>query len=254
MQSKNRDVRKFNLPQQLIPLGILFIAALVALIVVRHFLVPPTFGEYGHYRATAIDDNLDKTVYYAGFSICADCHDDISDMKAGSNHHGVSCEVCHGPAAKHIEDPTEFTPEAPRSRGFCPLCHEYDPARPSGFPQIIEINHNPGQACITCHNPHEPVPPHTPEECNACHRDIANQKSVSHHATLKCTKCHQVPQQHLIDPQSALAQKPKARTLCGQCHAKGADSPKTIPRIDMDRHGERYLCWDCHYPHHPEAL
>ena len=29
-------------------------------------------------------------------------------------------------------------------------------------------------------------------------------------------------------------------------------SDKEIPRVDMATHGERYVCWQCHYPHSPE--
>jgi hypothetical protein len=24
---------------------------------------------------------------------------------------------------------------------------------------------------------------------------------------------------------------------------------KGVPTIDMDTHGEKYVCWQCHYPH-----
>jgi hypothetical protein len=43
------------------------------------------------------------------------------------------------------------------------------------------------------------------------------------------------------------------KEFCGTCHARGADSPPEIPRIDLATHGGTYLCWQCHYPHHPEA-
>jgi ribosomal protein S27AE len=29
--------------------------------------------------------------------------------------------------------------------------------------------------------------------------------------------------------------------------------PPEIPRVEMRTHGERYLCWQCHYPHFPES-
>jgi hypothetical protein len=253
MQSKNRSTRDFKFPQQLIPLSILFVIGIAALVVVRHFLVPPTFGEYGHYRAASIEDNMARPTVYAGYTVCGDCHDDILALKSHSNHRGVACEVCHGPGGKHVEDPSAFPLEAPRQRGLCPLCHGYDPARPTGFPQIIPAMHNTGQACITCHNPHDPTLPHAPGECSACHRNISNQKAVSHHASLNCTTCHKVPQDHWVNPLTIIAQKPTDRALCGTCHAEDADSPKTIPRVAMETHGGRYLCWDCHYPHSPEA-
>jgi hypothetical protein len=244
---------KNSFPQQLIPLGILFVIALAGLLLARYFLVPPTFGEIGHYRAASIAENAAHEVVYAGQGACFDCHDDVVELKSRSNHQGVSCEVCHGPGAQHIEDPTEITPEAPRKRGFCPLCHGFDPARPSGFPQILPVMHNPGQPCISCHDPHNPLLPHAPEECSACHRDIANKKTVSHHASVPCRTCHEVSPEHLVNPRFAAAQKPREKAVCGQCHAEDAESSAEIPRISLEDHGGRYLCWECHYPHYPEA-
>jgi ribosomal protein S27AE len=132
------------------------------------------------------------------------------------------------------------------------LCHGYNPSRPTGFPQIDPVTHNPLKPCISCHNPHAPEPPHTPEECGACHGQIARTKAVSHHADLPCTRCHETNQQHKIAPLTSRPTKPVARAFCGQCHAPDAKSDKDIPRVDMASHGERYVCWQCHYPHSPE--
>jgi hypothetical protein len=246
-------LRRTKLPQQVISLIILFAVLIAGLIVARILLVPKSFGEYGHYRADAVDEIKTQKVNYAGELICNECHDDIVDMKARSNHRNVACEACHGPAAAHVEAPDEFIPAAPRGRGYCPLCHGYDPSRPTGFPQIITELHNPGKACMTCHNPHDPLLPHTPEECSACHREIANTKRISPHESLECTTCHEVPKEHLAAPRFSLAKKPRDREFCGNCHDRGANSPREIPRIDLRTHNERYMCWDCHYPHHPEA-
>ncbi len=219
----------------------------------RILFVPESFGELGHYRARSIDENAAHDISYAGYQVCYDCHDDVADEKAQSNHRSLSCEVCHGPAADHAEAPDEVLPEIPRSRDFCTLCHGYNAARPTGFPQIIPDQHNPGKPCLRCHEPHTPEPPHTPEKCSACHREIANVKAVSHHASLECTRCHEVPPEHLSAPRSARPKKPSTREFCGECHARGADSPREIPRIDLAEHGQRYMCWECHYPHSPEA-
>lgn len=238
---------------QLVPLGIIFALAIAALVIGRQLFVPDSFGKYGHYRAAAVDDEIQLDLAYAGREACAECHEDVVETKSESRHAGVACEACHGPAAKHIEAPDEFTPQAPRGRDYCPLCHGYNPARPTGFPQILPMMHNPGKPCMTCHEPHNPTTPRTPEDCSACHRGIANTKLVSHHAGLECTQCHVVPAEHKNNPRVALAHKPEIRSTCGTCHAKGADSPKIIPRIDLASHNPRYKCWDCHYPHNPEA-
>jgi hypothetical protein len=237
----------------LIPLALIAAAIIVLFVVARSLLVPDTFGDYGHYRAASVDEIASLEIAYVGYETCADCHDDEFELKQQSNHRSVSCEACHGPGAKHIEDPDEYAPIAPRGRDFCPLCHGYNPSRPSGFPQIITELHNPGKSCMTCHDPHNPLLPHAPEECSACHRDIANIKIVSHHATLSCRTCHIVPDEHLANPKFVAAEKPAGKEQCGDCHDKEADTPRDVPKVDIDTHGGRYMCWECHYPHFPET-
>ena len=246
-------MNKLPVPQQIISLAIVFSVLIAMFIGARILLVPESFGEYGHYRADAVADNASKEINYAGYGACLDCHEDIFEQKENSNHDKVSCEACHGPAAKHVDAPDEFTPTAPRGRGYCPLCHGYNPSRPTGFPQILTTLHNPGRPCMTCHDPHNPLLPHKPEECSACHREISTEKRVSHHSTLACERCHEVPDQHTTTPRFARAEKPVKRNFCGECHAKGSGAPKEISKVDIETHGDRYLCWDCHYPHYPEA-
>lgn len=244
---------KIKIRQQVLSLLVILAIFITALITARIILIPKSFGKYGHYRADAADEIAARPINYAGYRACVECHSDIYELKLKSNHRGISCEVCHGPAAKHVEAPEDNLPTAPRERGLCPLCHGYNPSRPTGFPQITTELHNPGKPCMSCHNPHNPTTPHTPEDCSACHRSITAEKAVSPHASLPCARCHSVPQEHLINPRSATAEKPTTREFCGQCHSKEAGSPKEIPRIDLQTHGERYMCWDCHYPHSPEA-
>ena len=109
------------------------------------------------------------------------------------------------------------------------------------------------KACASCHEAHDPRTPETPKECSACHAEIARTKSVSHHVYVTCVKCHETPEDHKISPRVYRPNKPVSREFCGSCHAKGADASKDILRIDMETHGERYVCWQCHYPHLPEA-
>ena len=242
-----------QIPQQIISLGVLFSAALIIFVVARGFFVPPSFGQYGHYRAKSVDEIKERGIKYAGSEVCGDCHSEIYELKSKSYHKNVACEVCHGPAEKHAQDPGGSLPEIPHDRSQCAICHDYNLARPTGFPQIIASQHNPGKFCTQCHQPHNPMLPHTPEDCSACHREIASQKMVSPHASLECTRCHEVPPEHLTNPRAFEVKKPENKEFCGQCHARDANSPKEIPRVDIETHGGRYLCWDCHYPHNPEA-
>lgn len=240
------------MPQQLTRLLIVFAVLVSGLAVARHFLLPETFGERGHYRAAAVEALLEQPIEYAGREACALCHTEIAATHSGARHQTVACEVCHGPAAAHTEDPGGNPLPAPRERGYCPLCHGYNPSRPTGFPQIDPVIHNPLKPCISCHNPHQPEPPHVPEECSACHGEIARTKAVSHHVLLPCTRCHKTPVQHRVTPRLVRPDKPRSREFCGGCHAQGAPSPREIPRIDLETHSGRYLCWQCHYPHYPE--
>ena len=240
-------------PEQVKRLTVLVVVLLALLIVVSSILIPPDFGKYGHYRPAAVEEIASLDVHYAGHEVCAECHDDIAETKSNGYHKNVACEVCHGPAATHAEEPGSVEIRIPRGRGYCPLCHEYLPSRPTGFPQIVAASHNPLKPCFTCHNPHDPKPPETPKECEACHATIARTKSLSHHVNVPCTRCHEAPEAHKISPRENLPSKPTKREFCGGCHAEDAPSPKGIPRIDLSTHGERYVCWQCHYPHLPEA-
>ena len=238
------------MPQQVVRLLSVFLVALVGFVVMRYVLVPDTFGDIGHYRAAAIDSVVATEKKYAGHEECALCHGIIAETRLASNHSGVRCEACHGPAAAHVAAPMDISPDIPRERDFCTLCHEYNASRPTGFPQIDPVAHNPLISCISCHDPHAPEPPVTPEECSACHGQIARQKAVSHHASLPCTTCHQAPEQHKIDPLSVRPTKPDERAFCGACHAQGIDG---ITQIDLRSHNPSYVCWQCHYPHFPES-
>ncbi len=215
--------------------------------------VPKTFGQFGHYRGAAVAEAEARKIHYAGREACFQCHDDKGAQLKASYHRTLACEVCHGPAADHVAEPEAHHPVIPRKRGeACLYCHAYQSSRPTGFPQIIESTHNPMQPCIDCHNPHDPKPPATPSTCAACHAEIARTKDVSRHNRLECTTCHETPPEHLVNPRAAVPKKPSQREFCGRCHAQDAKSAADIPRVDLASHGGAYVCWQCHYPHHPE--
>jgi len=240
------------MPQQVTRLAVVFALVIAALLVAQHFLIPKTFGDLGHYRAASVGEIQNQQKMYAGRQECALCHTDVEAIRAVSNHQGVSCEVCHGAAANHVASPMEVKPPIDRERTLCTVCHAFNPSRPSGFPQIDPVAHNPTTPCVACHLPHAPEPPTIPGECSACHGQIARQKAVSHHATLPCTTCHVAPDEHKEAPRSVRPTKPTERAFCGACHSEPAMASSGIPQVDLGSHGERYLCWQCHYPHSPE--
>lgn len=240
-------------PEQVKRLLVILILVLVALTASRRLFVPQDFGTYGHYRTSAATEALAEPKRYAGHEACEVCHEAETGAKARGYHRNVSCEVCHGPSAPHAEDPSTPPARIPHERGFCPLCHEFQSSRPTGFPQILPISHNPMKPCAGCHDPHDPKPPHQPKECGGCHATIERTKGISHHVNIPCTRCHETPNGHKDDPRTFLATKPTTREFCGGCHAEGSVAEKEIPRVNLATHEPRYLCWQCHYPHLPEA-
>ncbi len=145
------------MPPQLKTLLPLFAIFVVLFLVVRHFLIPESFGEIGHYRANAIEEIGAHPVHYAGKAVCADCHDTEAELLKSDMHTSLSCEVCHGPNAKHAEDYEikQFLVKD-GSREFCGRCHSLNAARKIEVVNQIDINeHHPErEKCIDCHNPH----------------------------------------------------------------------------------------------------
>jgi hypothetical protein len=241
-----------RVPEQIRRIALVTGVALAAILSLRFVVLPREYFSTSRHRASTVERELAKPVSFAGMVACRECHEDVYETKDHSFHKGLGCETCHGPSKKHAEDPMTVKPYAPRDRKFCPVCHAYDPGRPTGFPQINPMSHNPRVACITCHNPHDPTPPETPRECSACHAQIAHAKAVSAHALLECTTCHTASEKHRLQPRSALPTKPQTREFCGTCHGEGTTS-SDAPKVDIGTHNAPYLCWQCHYPHLPEA-
>jgi hypothetical protein len=239
-----------RIPEQIIRLLVVFLVLAGGMLLLS-FLLPPTLTEDALYTKAANERESAKTIRHAGSDVCATCHDEYTVVKAGY-HRNLSCETCHGPSGEHAEDPMEKNPRMPRLREHCARCHTYDPSRPTGFPQISPAAHNPLKPCVGCHNPHDPRPPTVPHECKACHAEIARTKALSPHVLLDCTTCHAVPDAHRETPRLVASTIPGDRAFCGKCHGEDS-SVQNTPKIDLLVHGEKYLCWQCHYPHMPEV-
>jgi uncharacterized CHY-type Zn-finger protein len=134
----------------------LFVLAFLVFLVVRHYVVPQSFGQYGHYRGASIGEIAARPVKYAGHETCENCHTDVLDVKKAGKHAHVNCEACHGPLAKHADDPTGVTPVKPDTAVICARCHAASAAKPKGFPQVVPEDHSTGLPCETCHKPHSP--------------------------------------------------------------------------------------------------
>jgi hypothetical protein len=137
----------------LVRLAVVLLGGVFAFVALRWMAVPADFGKLGHYRPQAIDENRKQPPAHAGRQACVACHDDVA--KAGA-HAQVGCESCHGPLAKHAEDPAAAAPVKPDAVRLCARCHEADAAKPHGFPQVVTREHMGGAACGGCHQPHHP--------------------------------------------------------------------------------------------------
>ena len=137
----------------------LFAFGFVAFVILRQVLVPADFNleGYGFFRAGALDDVAARPIAYAGQAACVDCHTDIRDAKAGSGHAHLGCEACHGPLAKHVDDPMEVKPPTLNPRRLCLNCHLKMAGKYDDFPQVEPQEHAGDDACTSCHDPHHPM-------------------------------------------------------------------------------------------------
>jgi hypothetical protein len=169
------------MPQQIKRLISAFVLFIVLFLILRQVLKPDSFGELGHYRAKAIQENTVRELHYAGSEVCCTCHQDICTDKTSGHHAQLKCEVCHGPGLKHARSVEKFKgsqlPDSlllfkPVERKDCAICHRKNAARikilfdtidNTVIRQINVLEHNPMDTdtkaeykCIDCHNPHQP--------------------------------------------------------------------------------------------------
>lgn len=169
------------MPQHIKRLIIAFAVVFLLFLVMRQVLRPRSFGEFGHYRPQAIQENMMKEMHYAGSAKCSKCHDEMHNDKALGFHAQLKCEVCHGPGLKHVlfadlfkdgKLPDSLLLNKPDQRKDCAICHEENPARikilfdtidNTMIHQVNTLKHNPVDRstkesirCIECHNPHQP--------------------------------------------------------------------------------------------------
>jgi len=243
-----------KLPEQVVRLGAVIAVIVAVVLLLRFVILPESFFSAKPHQAAKVEREMAKPLHYAGAMSCRKCHEEQFTAKYGGAHRTIGCENCHGPSAAHAADKKTAKPPKPREREFCLGCHAYQSARPNGFPQVDPQKHKPKKRCVSCHDPHDPVPPETPQDCGGCHGRIERTKALSEHALLPCAECHQVAEQHMIRPRQALPTKPDSREFCGRCHAVESDDPAAAKaRIDMAGHGRSFLCWQCHYAHLPEG-
>lgn len=135
----------------------LFAVGAFLFLVVRAILIPAGFGDLGHFRSGAIDDNAARAPVHAGRRTCAECHAEEAREVRGDRHAHLSCEGCHGPLAAHAADPVAAPASRPAdSVPICSRCHAALGARPPDHPQVDVAEHAEGAECIDCHAQHAP--------------------------------------------------------------------------------------------------
>jgi len=147
----------FGHKEHLVRVAALFLAGIAVFLVLQAAMVPKGFGAYGHYRKGAIGDNGARPLAHAGRDACIECHSDVWDVLQKGKHGHVRCEGCHGPLARHAEDPTAGKAVKPDPKVLCARCHQESVARPAGFPQVDVASHSGGEACTSCHQAHDPL-------------------------------------------------------------------------------------------------
>ena len=55
----------------------LFVIGFLTLLGIRGYVVPKSFGQYGHYRGDAITEIAAHPVQFAGHEACETCHTDV---------------------------------------------------------------------------------------------------------------------------------------------------------------------------------
>lgn len=191
---------------------------------------------------------------------CAICHDQVApDFLAGP--HGTamarvdeslargSCEVCHGAAETHVNEPAADNIVGSPGSEACLSCHrsvaaETAAAVPKHDRRQIE--------CLECHVSGHSPPADEPllaaaplDVCGSCHpqQRAAGRLPYAHRdaeGPFACTECHAV---HGGGPQGRLT---AARTegACVDCHT-GKAGPFVFPHAPVEVDG----CVACHQPH-----
>jgi hypothetical protein len=144
------------MPVQINRILILFAATIGLFFLARHFLVPDSFGQYGHYRGKALEEIAAPDPVYADKEDCRACHDDVAAKLDGEMHAGLSCLICHGTGRAHVEDPQVGNIDKESSREFCGRCHDIHPARSLDvvFQVDLQTHNIEAENCTDCHNPH----------------------------------------------------------------------------------------------------
>ncbi len=152
----------------------------VGFFTVRSLTVPPSFGQFGHYRGAALQIATDKERKLTTRGDCGECHATLKH-EMGKSHERVHCIECHGEGKAHMTacktakasakagdaltcDKSNLMPT--NIKDICLHCHQEMVGRAKKHPQIVFTEHMKDMdpkdpksplVCMECHSPHNPA-------------------------------------------------------------------------------------------------
>jgi DmsE family decaheme c-type cytochrome len=201
---------------------------------------------------------------YVGDADCATCHtaQHAGYEKTAHNRKAdprtpasaKSCETCHGPASKHVEDPASnhlvnFTKAKPDDvNAVCTSCHK------RGEHALWDNSQHEARnlSCTSCHSVHagKSLTGQLKEErqqdvCATCHKDKVAKLDRSGHmpvreGKMQCSTCHNA---HGSTNTKLLRKGDSVAELCTSCH-----TDKRGPFL-WEHAPSRDGCTTCHDPH-----
>jgi DmsE family decaheme c-type cytochrome len=182
----------------------------------------------------ALDPALAGASYVRDDRLCADCHQEAVDAYAETRHARAfrlggadgSCESCHGPRSKHVEDPGDEIPflQLPPAAqsAICQQCHQ-------GGAQL----HWPGSA-------HQ----HAELSCSSCHHVMERRSDrallAREDTTETCMSCHGEVRGQMMRPSRHPVRE--GRMDCASCHQPHGSTAPAMMRGNSVNEG----CYSCH--------
>lgn len=167
-------------------LALVIVAVGAGFVVLRGWMVPPSYGAKGPYRADALTQIASAPSVVPADSVCLECHAKVGEERSGSLHKAVRCWHCHGLGTEHVQQArlaakTEGAKPPPakpwdgdfqttidlfvtKDRATCLVCHESAIGMPEKFKKIVVAQHleemgaensaSP-DVCFECHGGHD---------------------------------------------------------------------------------------------------